>query len=78
MRTRTPVDPEQERGERILRETGKLERRRPETRRWAWFPFLVVVLLLLLIGLVVLTNFGVFETAWTRLVRPDSLPGLSP
>ena len=78
MRRRTPVDPEQERGEKILREMGKLARRKPETRRWAWFPFLVVVLLLLLIALVLLTNLRVFEMAWTRLARPDSLPGLSP
>lgn len=78
MRGRTPVDPEQERGERVLREMRKLERRKPETRRWAWFPFLVAALLLLLIALVLVTNFRVFETAWTRLARPDSLPGLSP
>ncbi|MFO7676458.1 MAG: hypothetical protein R6X12_09110 [bacterium] len=68
-------DPEQERGERILREMARLERRLPETRYWRWLPWLLTALVLFAILFVLMSNTETFRLAWTRLARPDSLPG---
>ena len=74
---RPAADPEQERGERIIRQMRRLERNRPMRSR-SWGLLLITLVLLVAIVVVVLANRERFAFFWTRLTRPDSIPGISP
>ncbi|MEO0080763.1 MAG: hypothetical protein ABIL25_00515 [candidate division WOR-3 bacterium] len=70
-------DPEQERGERIIEQMRRLERVGQAYPR-SWGLLLITVFLLLAIVVVILVNRERFALLWTRLTRPDSIPGISP
>jgi len=76
MARREIVDPEVERGRKILAEMDKLEERRRLPRYGGTLPWILVIALVLAIVVVVLTNRERFALIWGHLVRPDSVPGL--
>jgi hypothetical protein len=70
------VDPEQERGEKIVRQMQRLGRKsRPRPYNLA--PLLLAVALIAVIVAVILLNRERFALAWGHLTRPDSIPGVS-
>ena len=71
---RRPADPEQARGERILRQLGRLERKKPQPRFLGCLPWALALFLVLAIALVVLLNLDRFRLLWEHLFNPA--PGL--
>jgi len=72
-----PKDPEQERGERIIRQMRRLQReRRPVPHRFG--PVLLALILIAVIIAVVMLNRERFGFIWNHLVKPDSVPGIGP
>lgn len=68
-------DPEQERGERIVRQMQRLERPRT-ARRLSFVPILLALALVVAIVAVILSNRERFSVIWSHLTRPDSIPGI--
>lgn len=69
MARRTP-DPEQARGERILRQLGRLERRKPQPRFLGCLPWALALFLVLVIALVVILNLDRFRQFAGQLFEP--------
>ena len=68
-------DPDQVRGERILREMERLERRKKSPRVTGCLPWALLALLVLAIVVVASIRRERLAGYWLRLVRPDSILG---
>jgi hypothetical protein len=69
-------DPEQIRGEKMLREMEKLERRKDSPRVLGCLPWVLFGTLVLAIVVVASIHWEALSGYWQRLVNPDSIPGL--
>lgn len=69
---RRTADPEQARGERILRQLGRLERKKPQPRFLGCLPWAAALFVTLLIALVVILNLDRFRLLWEQLFNPAS------
>lgn len=74
-RPRKILDPEQERGEKIIQAMQKLERNR-QRPRFSLAPWVLAFLLITAIIVILFLNRERFLLAWLHLTRPDSIPGL--
>jgi hypothetical protein len=68
-------DPEQVRGEKILREMERLERRKKSPGATGCLPWVLLALLVLAIVVVALIHRERLAAYWLRLARPDSVLG---
>ncbi|OYD17398.1 hypothetical protein CH330_00300 [candidate division WOR-3 bacterium JGI_Cruoil_03_51_56] len=72
------MDSEEERGKRILKQIEQLEKKRRSPKFSSWIPWILAFVLVLAIVVILLTNWNSFSSLWSHLIRPDSIPGISP
>lgn len=70
------TDPEQQYGEKVLREMKRLEKRRRHFKFSSILPWVIVLVLLALIAFVLWFNWARFSVLWNRLMNPGEIPGV--
>jgi hypothetical protein len=71
------VDPEQLKGEKVIREMKRLERRRKHFKFSSILPWVIVLVLIGLIAFALWFNWARFSLLWERLMNPGEIPGVS-
>ena len=75
-RKREPEDQDQTRGEKIVREMRRLDRKRRDPKHGGRLVWGLTAALLLVIAAVILLNLDTFIAIWNRLLHPGA--GLNP
>jgi hypothetical protein len=75
-RTREPEDRDQVRGEKIIRQMRRLDRKRRDPKHGGRLVWGLTAALLLVIAAVILLNLDTFIAIWDRLLNPGA--GINP